>query len=670
MLPSGYISASGLYATNGAYIDTGVYPSNTLTVDALFGKATNAYVFGARNTNSNTSQGQLNFYCGQQGGVSYVGYYNTRISLSTQLTDVVGTQIHFHSESNEFIVNDNNAVKEATGSTTTFNGTRTIHLYGLNNAGTHQSGAVCINGIKIWDNGSLVRCFEPCYNGTNYGMYDSANSVFYSLQSVRNLYLVNIGTASGGEGFIETLFNYNVKQQYCGASTNYDLARIKAVPQEGYVFLRWEDSDGNFITSENEYEYSATQDITLVPVFAKKTSDDFKTGFKAMALLFGKNERDVTSSLRDDIYANVLSASVKVDALQRCSTTLELESVPTSYQLNMPLFLFDSKGKIIYYGVIKNITGTTVECREPLSIYDNDFLFHPNTNIYDNRNMTNYSVLSTLYFYMYMARNTVSDTETSLDWLATRQHGQIIPRRNTKMFLDMNRNFSIPTQATADIRVGNLEDYLISLFSDFNVYAKAYLKEGNFTWTGVTFQKHYMELVPSYAEEMESITISDNVETIANVNITTMEAENTYLYIYDSSGSTLRAGYGMKTDGSIISYSPYSGENPNLVAYNLYKPKIVTSDENMRYLSTQNLSNALYNHKISFDLYLGGMITLDDIKIGRRVMFYYKNTAYSSIITGYEFSMGINSNGIQVVSVTLGKVRTSLTSKLNLGKVK
>ena len=56
MLPSRYISTVYLPTTANCYFDTGVFPSNDLDIDAIFRTPDtgNTYLFGARNSNSNT----------------------------------------------------------------------------------------------------------------------------------------------------------------------------------------------------------------------------------------------------------------------------------------------------------------------------------------------------------------------------------------------------------------------------------------------------------------------------------------------------------------------------------------------------------------------------------------------------------------------------------------
>ncbi len=95
------------------------------------------------------------------------------------------------------------------------------------------------------------------------------------------------------------------------------------------------------------------------------------------------------------------------------------------------------------------------------------------------------------------------------------------------------------------------------------------------------------------------------------------------------------------------------------------------TDDNIKTVVEQYLSNAKYNHKITFNLDLDSdLYSLDALNIGRRVTFYYKNKIYNSIVTGLEWELPTNMEDPHTVKVILGKVRNKLTTKLNLGKVK
>lgn len=171
----------------------------------------------------------------------------------------------------------------------------------------------------------------------------------------------------------------------------------------------------------------------------------------------------------------------------------------------------------------------------------------------------------------------------------------------------------------------------------------------------------------------EPLKIGDGNEVISNVSINIEDTQTTVVHIYNSEGTTLRGMFAMNDDGSIVKFTDTTSSNiyETFLSYNQYLGKVVTSDDPLSTLKTQNLATAMYNHKISFEVDItGSLLRFDNFKIGRRVDFYNKNKIYHSVVTAINFDVNENQSDITKLKVTLGNVRTNLTSKLNLGKVK
>ena len=116
-----------------------------------------------------------------------------------------------------------------------------------------------------------------------------------------------------------------------------------------------------------------------------------------------------------------------------------------------------------------------------------------------------------------------------------------------------------------------------------------------------------------------------------------------------------------------------SQEKPlsSFIGYSDCRTAVVMSDDNLNTILVQQLTNSLFNHNITFDLDLThGMYTFDDFTIGRRVRFYNGNKMYESVVTGKEYALDENGEGIRSMKITLGKVRNSLTAKIKLTEIK
>ena len=150
LLPNGYTQCRNV----GGVYDTGIYPSNTLTIDALFQKSAlsqTGFLFGARNTNSTSSAGQMNLNIA---ATTYFGYASARVSMGAQL--VTEEKMHIHVDRNVMEVGTPIQIFTGTGATSSFTGTRTMYIGALNNAGAvYQPLGAGVFGFIIYENGTV-----------------------------------------------------------------------------------------------------------------------------------------------------------------------------------------------------------------------------------------------------------------------------------------------------------------------------------------------------------------------------------------------------------------------------------------------------------------------------------------------------------------------------------
>lgn len=669
MLPNGYTYVDYLRLFNSTYLDTGIYPESNNKYEMLIGNIIlyGMYVFGARNTNSNTSAGQLNLYINSD-SKSYFGFNNARVSLGSNLFSIssLSNVAHISIDANELnIVRGNIDIVEATGSANTFVGTRTIYLGGLNNAGNYTSGACNLYGFKRYDtDGVLTHNLIPCVDqNRRFGVYNDVDGVFtratigsYAFNDYKKVTITkNIDEV---DAFVLSTLNDKITEVM-----TRDSVVLHAENNNDYVFINWTVNDV-VVSSEKDYEFTPTQDVIIQANFNKIVKNDFCVGYNAMAIKYGSPNYIYDRTLRDNYYAKIISASVSNSIIEKATTTIELENMPSTFALNEPLFIFSPKGDMVYCGIIKVIDGNTVTCEESLSIYDEEFLFVANS-------LTNkYSYLYSVAMLMARAKTDIGTTYLVDNVITNRNFTNINVVYNKDVYLNDNRTFFLDTPQIASTSVGNLEEYLMNVFNQYGIYVKSGFDVETVEADGVLFTRAFMTLKPYYIYQKEPILISDNLEIIKNVSITLEDTEYTWLVITNQAGTSLRAIYGMKNDGSIAVFNNSSTPS-DFIAYNDYKIKVVNSGDSIKQIVAQNLTNAQFNHKITFDLYLdGSLFNFETLELGRLVNFYYQNKMYESVITGLNYEIKQGSDNIDYVTVTLGKVRNSLTSKLNLGKVK
>lgn len=700
MIPSTYRPIIALYKDSASYyFNTNIVPTNNTDVDFMFGlnaplTAYNTFMFGARNTNSNASAGQLNLLFAS---ASYFGYGSTRKSFT--VPDSAGQYYYYFStKANQYTANGSNAeIKTDTATAATFTGTQSMYLMALNNAGTVSHGTapdIKFFYAKITKGGIVVGEYYPVMNvNTNaVGLYDAKNNSFISASgSTPSGYdsKLTIVSDGGGSAFIRMPSGEYSSISYYYDGTNgpeldfeYSNHTIEAEPNDGYVFSHWENHNGTLISSDRVLheipflpEISGTHNKELHAVFIKKVDSKQNDSFYLMGLQYGVNivgGFDVNENgMRYDHYTLIRSFEVKEDGLTRTVSTIRCDAVPSTYQVNMPVGIFTSMGEPIWMGKIETINDDVLTCREALSIFDEDFVFVPNAS-WGGKNLTNYglpvaidSYITNFFTLHTSSATTFADTNPCSERKGAAFNSWYEGHLATPSGLDYDnsKNVSITMPLITETNVSNLEEYLMDIF-DATGYGIVGKIVRELRGKAVAYLDFY------YPNRNEILQLSDNGEFIKNVDIKIESQEATVLEIYNSTGTTCRGVYGMQTDGTITEMV-ITEDRPltSFIGYTDCRTAVVLSDDKVETLTVQYLSNSKYNHIITFDLDLQNeMYNISDFTIGRRVQFYYENKVYESVVTGKEYALAENEGSIKSMKVTLGKVRKKLTDRINLSK--
>ena len=686
-LPSGYTALLGFPSRDDNvqfYIDTGFYPTEQTEIElnaigvweAVGNGYPVGYVFGCRNTNSNTSQGQFGLYIGYNGN-SYFCFNNQRIA-NVVADDITLTDFNFFTKKNTGILNYSNIGHYEFTATNqnAFVSTQPIHLCGFNNGGTHidpelWSDQIFIRSCRIKQNGNIIRDFVPAWHEAQqkFGLFDMITREFYEGGNISQFHYLDpyiVQTADDGHGtgyvYVDDL-GYVSKARFFnrGAKDYWQTpVYLHAEAREGYVFDRWEDGNGNVLSRDADFTFAVDDlpkaDITATAYFVKKAEMDFSTGFNAVILGYG------TSYLKYASYLKVRSAEINEDALQRTTSTIELENVPSSVVPNCAVFVFDPKNRLYYTGIVKEIDGNTITCREPVSIYDDDIKLLPamydakkslTYNVYDI--LTNYSSYST---FDQRKRGMVKNV---LDGLTPNSE-------RPRLVLNPNGDVSWSMPQITEAEVVNGEDFLIDLFNQFGI-----LYDASMYQTEVAGLKAmYMQLDPVNNLAYPRLTLGDNIEVIKDVSITESPEEYTYLMVYTENGATLRGQFAVNVNGDIDEYvqDEWGLTEANYKALTNCRTKVVLSSDVLQTIAKQELNPAVNNHKITFTLDNTGMMRFENMRIGQPVSFYVGSKVYDSVITAWSYTIEPNADEIKSVSITLGNVRTNMTSKLNMKKKK
>lgn len=694
VLPNGYKPAVALgsrYASSSstnAYFDTGVYPKDTLRIESVFeggGQVSSIYFFGARNTNSTTSNGQIGFGANTDGH-PIIAYYN---SQSTVFTDGAVGNAFYGKDGNELTYYTGYLSKTLVGSENAFTGTRTMYILARNNAGTPQYGGYVglkrVRGVKIWDDDVLIREYLPAYEEATgkYGLYETVSASFVLKTGGNNDFIAmrpfTVSAADGGDAVIDDERFGEVREILVfDDGVYFEYVKVKAIPQQGYMFDYWEDN-GTVVSRESEFLYGGDIDTeyyatSLTAHFVKKTDIRQDNGFRAMFFPYGgtaEGERDQTTN----IFAKIKSASIVEDMMDKSVSTIVLDDMPSSITTDMPIIITDQLHKQVFIGIVKGINGNTLAIREPLSILDTDFFMDTDFDIsgysvdYFVERVLNQTILGILKLGALSKMN---------PFVVKKWSSFEVDYEVKYIYLDKRLNNLSNAPAVTSAEIVNAEDYILNLANDFVIVVKpTYLQnrdplEQYWQWGGQAISLDVVN--PNLYTRL---TFGDNSEEIMNISIDVAEAEYTVLQVYNQAGTALRGIYAVKNDGTIakvsedIDINVFPTNIHDFIANEDCKVKVVNSNEQILLLKSQYLSNSFLNHKITFDVDLStGVFRLEDFKVGRPVDFYYGNKLYKSMVTAREYYITEDNDDITTAHITLGKVRQSLTTKMNMRKKK
>ena len=145
---------------------------------------------------------------------------------------------------------------------------------------------------------------------------------------------------------------------------------------------------------------------------------------------------------------------------------------------------------------------------------------------------------------------------------------------------------------------------------------------------------------------------------VQNLTPLTEVVQTNKLSIYDKSG-VFRQNYYCTANG-------ITTNDADPLRLPVVKTKFIFNDDTpTQDLADENLQNEIYNHRITFDLLLNSnLYEFTEWELGQTLNIWYNTDYYSSIFTAYTMQMD-QGNDVTLVSVTCGKVRNTLTEKLN-----
>jgi len=180
LLPKEYQRLQYIKTTGTQYFDTGLFGKPGLKTEAKLqvynSTSASAVLVGARN-----DTGQTRCYLGYRQYNSSVnfGYQEEQQSGVAPTSDI--DTFEYEIKSGELVIKKNSTTILDQQHTTTFTTDYTMYVFAINYTGSASQSISCdLYELKIWDNGTLVRNYIPCYRKSDnvVGMYDIVNNTF------------------------------------------------------------------------------------------------------------------------------------------------------------------------------------------------------------------------------------------------------------------------------------------------------------------------------------------------------------------------------------------------------------------------------------------------------------------------------------------------------------
>lgn len=319
----------------------------------------------------------------------------------------------------------------------------------------------------------------------------------------------------------------------------------------------------------------------------------------------------------------ITNISLKRDVLVKATSDFTLVAMPKAIKEGDVFGVYDEFGKVVYLGIIKSLDENVVQCDQMYGLFDDDWKW--NNPIADTIEGKIKAILENDYAgssdgleaQIYSAFSFITTSATENDF-----------------------------QTQDNTYVVNMMKFLFDLYESYGI-----MLDFDIGFNAVT------PVIKIGKPNYPVIKLGNNNQVLRNFNIIKETQEINKLVIYDSKGEVVRATY----------FATPSGITTNAEALDRLtdiNTKIVCSDDEIEDIVASNLSEEMYNHKITVQLVLANRLyNFDDFHLGQQFDIYYDGELYNSILTGYSINID-NQGEASVVDLTFGKVRYSLENTI------
>ena len=397
---------------------------------------------------------------------------------------------------------------------------------------------------------------------------------------------------------------------------------LRAREMSGYVFTGW--SDG---TTANPYLLIPTGNLVITANYIPVPTSTDANSFRA----YIKSQIDVNGL--PIAFIDVRSFTIRRDLLTSATSDFNVLNVPTDVSNGDILVLYDSKGKVLYQGIIISIEDGNIQCSQIQSFYRGLWIYDT-----DPQSDLETEIASLLNDF---AQGKLKGSTYTDSLVATEKSGLTISTNSSTAL-------SLPS-GEGDM---DMETFIYNLYKTYGMIFDINIAYESGGYTIIS--------IPNYTP----IKIGNNSEQVLNLSPVTEVAETNKLVVFASNG-TYRSTFIYTSTNGIV-------EEPvtDVGRYGVINTKVVRTDDPITDVVASELPSVMYNHHLTFDLLMdGNLYNFDDLKLGQPIQVWNGTDYYSTIFTGYEMSCGENERPTSV-HIVCGNVRLALTQKLLMGVIK
>lgn len=334
---------------------------------------------------------------------------------------------------------------------------------------------------------------------------------------------------------------------------------------------------------------------------------------------FVKNINNLAGKAITSADMRITSMTIKRDILTKATSDFKIVSVPNAISEGDVFGVYDDFGNVVYLGIIKSIDDNNIQCDQSIALFDDKWKWrNPADTTIENK-------IKSIIDNDFAKSEDILEKEIFDDFLIS------VTSATANDFESKDSNYTV-----------NFMQFLFDIYESYGIMLDI----------DVSFNQ-IRPTIKIGTNNDPVIKLGNNNQVLRNFEIVRETQEINKLVIYDKDGKEIRGVY----------YATPSGITDNSSSLDRLtdiNTEIVCSDDEIEDIIASNISEHMYNHKITCQLVLDNKLyDFKKFNLGQQFDVYYSGELYNSILTGYKITID-NDGKASLVDLVFGKVRYSL----------